>query len=522
MVRNKANTFANGDIIICMDDDDYYFPRRIEHTVGKLLSSNLMIVWSPKVYVHDIVLGHTVLAHILVNNSIGYRKEYLKNHKYDENVTTNEVMSFVDVNNGGVLSHELCMIKIIDEMDSCKYKGVFIASLLQTIPGWTKLEDEVIKYIFPLKYYDEYKKIMVIEDELVYDIVYFAGGHGIEWDPTDMKLGGSEQAIVHLSKNWVKMGKKVVVYGNFKEDIKTDGVEYIVWTKFPYEKKIKTLIAWRVPGIILLMNFKFNCNNLIADFHDNFSYTLGNLDKSLLIPFLQKVDRYNVKSVYHRKCFEEFMGKTIPDEKFNIIVNGVRIEEFSKKEDDWIRSPYRFCYCSSYDRGLEIILDKIWPIIYKSEPRAELHVYYGMDYIFDEQFKLKMKLLLSQPGVMDHGRQPMEMIVREKNLSSFHLYLNDSIAEIDCISIRESLVTGCIPVISKFGVFAERHGLQFDWEPETWKKNKNFDNNCERIANELVLYMKNKQYTENASKQLTYSPTIIGWDVIARRWLETF
>jgi hypothetical protein len=145
-----------------------------------------------------------------------------------------------------------------------------------------------------------------------------------------------------------------------------------------------------------------------------------------------------------------------------------------------------------------------------------------MDYIFDEQFKLKMKLLLSQPGVMDHGRQPMEMIVREKNLSSFHLYLNDSIAEIDCISIRESLVTGCIPVISKFGVFAERHGLQFDWEPEKWKKNKTFDDNCERIANELVLYMKNKQYTENASKQLTYSPTIIGWDVIARRWLETF
>ena len=32
-----------------------------------------------------------------------------------------------------------------------------------------------------------------------------------------------------------------------------------------------------------------------------------------------------------------------------------------------------------------------------------------------------MKLLLAQPGVMDHDRQPMDMIIREKYLSTFHL-----------------------------------------------------------------------------------------------------
>jgi glycosyltransferase involved in cell wall biosynthesis len=522
-LRNRANSNATGDIIVWMDDDDYYFNRRVEHAVDKLKNSSDNIVWCPAIYVHDIVLNKTVVANILVNNSIAFKKEYLKTHKYDEKIgkpnESNEAMSFVDVTKGGVISGELCLVKMIDELDRCNMKGVMIASVLQNMQGWKKLEDSVIEYLIPTSYYSRYKKIMVIEEELIYDIVYFTGGHGIEWDPTDMKLGGSEQAVVHLSKHWVKMGMKVAVYGNFKKDQTVDKVEYIQWTKFPYEKNVKILVAWRSPGVILLMNFMRpnSSKRLIADFHDNFSYTLANLDKKLLMPFLDKVDRYNVKSVYHKKCFLEFMEKEIPDEKFNIIVNGVRVEEFLNKEADWIRNPYRFCYCSSYDRGLETILEKIWPIIYKAEPRAELHVYYGMDYIYDDQFKLRLKLLLSQDGVMDHGRQSLSMVAREKYLSTFHLYLNDSIAEIDCISIRESLVTGCIPVISKFGVFAERHGLQFDWTP----RDKDFNSKCETIANELVQYMKDTQLIFKAREQLMVSPTIIKWEVVAKRWLET-
>jgi hypothetical protein len=522
ILRNRGNNNATSDIIVWMDDDDFYFNSRVEHAVDKLKFSNESIVWCPTIYVHDIVLNKTLVANILVNNSIAFKKNYLIDHKYDEMIdfTSNEVITFVDITKGGILFSELCLVKMIDEMDKCNMKNLVIAALLQNIQGWYELKDNVIEYIIPKKFYLRYKNIMIIEEELIYDIVYFTGGHGIEWDPTDMKLGGSEQAIVHLSKHWVKMGMKVAVYGNFKQDQNMDNVEYIKWTKFPYEKNVKILIAWRSPGIILLMNFMRpnSTKRLIADFHDNFSYTLANLNRKLLIPFLDKVDRYNLKSVYHKNCFLKFMEKEIPEDKFNIIVNGVRVDEFLVKEDDWIRNPYRFCYCSSYDRGLETILEKIWPIIYKAEPRAELHVYYGMDYIYDEQFKLRLKLLLSQNGVMDHGRQPLSMVAREKYLSTFHLYLNDSIAEIDCISIRESLVTGCIPVISNFGVFAERHGLQFNWLP----KDEDFDTNCEIIANELVQYMKNTQLISKAREQLMVSPTIIKWEVVAKRWLETF
>jgi hypothetical protein len=59
----------------------------------------------------------------------------------------------------------------------------------------------------------------------------------------------------------------------------------------------------------------------------------------------------------------------------------------------------------------------MWPVIHHLEPRAELHVYYGMNNVKDENFKNALTKLLAMPGVMDHGRQPMELIIREKYLS---------------------------------------------------------------------------------------------------------
>ena len=120
-------------------------------------------------------------------------------------------------------------------------------------------------------------------------------------------------------------------------------------------------------------------------------------------------------SEYNKECFKEYIITSnfkLNNDKFNIIMNGIRIDNF-KINNNYIRNPYRFCYCSCYTRGLEIILEKIWPIIYNKEPKAELHIYYGMDYIYDDKYKLKMNLLMSQHGVMDHGRQPIDIIIRE-------------------------------------------------------------------------------------------------------------
>ena len=136
-----------------------------------------------------------------------------------------------------------------------------------------------------------------------------------------------------------------------------------------------------------------------------------------------------------------------------------------------------------------------------------------MDYLFDENYKSYLKLLLSEHGVMDHGRQSMDMIIREKYLSTFHIYLNNCIGEIDCISIKESLITGCIPIISTFGVFKERHGLQYEWNP-------NNDDLCSLIAKDIISKMNDSNFINTTKNILMNSSTIINWLEVSQLWLN--
>ena len=193
----------------------------------------------------------------------------------------------------------------------------------------------------------------------------------------------------------------------------------------------------------------------------------------------------------------------------------MRIDNFSNQDSIIIqRNPYRFCYCSCYTRGLDVIISKVWTIIYSYEPRAELHVYYGIESINNQEYKNYLQLLLSQPGVMDHGRQPLEIISREKHMSTFHLYLTNTTTEIDCISIKESIITGCIPIISNFGVFKERDGIHLDF---------NNDTQIKMAAINIITLLKNPNKVEIYKNQISESKSkIFGWEQIAIDWEKYF
>jgi hypothetical protein len=543
VLKNIANKTAKGEILIWMNINNYYFAEYVSHIVDKLLNSQYKVAGLVNSYIYNFMFDYLYKSNFnlesvenIVSGTLGYYQEYLQNHSYDEKNDFNEDKSILNnlTEKFELLSSECCMIEFIYlENENPNIRNLFILPVFIEISNMKKIEPEVLEYLISkdeLDYYKTiYNKVEYPDDDN--DIVYLAGGHGIQWNPKDRGLGGSEQAIVHLSTEWAKLGKKVAVYGNFAENLMYEGVVYINWLNYPFNKKIKKLIVWRNPGILLLMDLKVNAQEIVVDFHDNFSYTLERLDQEKLGKFLEKVNRFYFKSQYHKLCFEEFLinknygnkilvNKILPQEKYSVIINGLRIDDFQDNKilnnsQEIIRNPYRFCYCSSYDRGLETILEKIWAHIYRAEPRAELHIYYGMDYIFDENFKNKMKLLMSQPGVMDHGRQPMEMIIREKYLSTFHLYLSSSIAEIDCISIRESLVTGCIPILSNTGVFIDRDGLKYQFNP-----NNNED--CIKVAQDIINKMNNENLINDYRNQIKNSVTIVSWKEVAKLWIQSF
>ena len=100
-LRNNGNNACRGDIIVCMDDDDYYPPTRISHAVHMLTTSNALIAGCSRSYIYFYLTrsffqskgfgeGHST------NNCFAYKREYLENHSHENGLSRGEEPSFTN------------------------------------------------------------------------------------------------------------------------------------------------------------------------------------------------------------------------------------------------------------------------------------------------------------------------------------------------------------------------------------------------------------------------------------------
>ena len=100
--RNELNKEARGQIIVAMDDDDYYPPDRVSSVVEafkrnprvELAGSsemNLYYLDTKKIY----TIGPYSNTHA-TNGTMAWRKSYAEKHKYDEFVTKAEEITFLE------------------------------------------------------------------------------------------------------------------------------------------------------------------------------------------------------------------------------------------------------------------------------------------------------------------------------------------------------------------------------------------------------------------------------------------
>lgn len=145
------------------------------------------------------------------------------------------------------------------------------------------------------------------------EICYFANFHNFafeKWSGKSLErgLGGSERAVVKISEYLTSKGFKVTVYGDpGKEEGIHNGVIYLPHYKFNPRDKFNIFIQWRNNTLA----GKVHCKKFLVDLHDVWfpeSYRTK----------LPAIDKIMVKSNFHREY-----GKGIPDDKFNIISNGI-------------------------------------------------------------------------------------------------------------------------------------------------------------------------------------------------------
>ena len=100
-LRNRGKALCKGDIIVCMDDDDYYPPKRVETAVSKLNNSTKQIAGCSYAYMYDYNLDKLYKFKSFgrnhsTNNCLAYKKEYLLTHKHEAGVDRGEEMSFTN------------------------------------------------------------------------------------------------------------------------------------------------------------------------------------------------------------------------------------------------------------------------------------------------------------------------------------------------------------------------------------------------------------------------------------------
>lgn len=327
------------------------------------------------------------------------------------------------------------------------------------------------------------------------------------WDPDDIKKGitGSEEAVIYISDELVKLGYKVVVLGNPPQNSPYSRSEsnprYI--QDNPADDTVYDIgVAWRLPE--LGRKIQHRARKMYLWPHDICIFNEGaaeiNAFKDIL--WLSKWQRENW--IARNAAYAQFN---------NIYGNGILPTQFQKITER--ENPYSCIYGSNYARGLEVLLD-IWPDIKHEFPRATLDVYYGWQHwgqlSREKELKMRAQVYLLGPlGVVDHGLVPHETLNQAYAKASFWTY-PCIMPETFCITALRAQLSGAVPVIIEGSALGEtvRHGYQCTNQQAYFKTLVNALQNAEKITLD-----DRKKMGEFIQQEYT-------WEAVAKKWKETF
>lgn len=188
-----------------------------------------------------------------------------------------------------------------------------------------------------------------------------------------------------------------------------------------------------------------------------------------------------------------------------------------------MRNPHRIIYTSSYDRGLQHLLE-MWPTIRAEVPDAELHIFYGWQ-LFEQFYKdnpssmawmKRMQELMKQEGITDHGRVAQPDLVPELDKSSVWAYPTH-FGEINCISAIKAQAHGCEPVVVNYAALQETVQFGRKIEGDIYDEETK-----EAFMKELIDALKNPMDKARRKEMIRWAKQKYSWDTVAKQWSQEF
>lgn len=280
------------------------------------------------------------------------------------------------------------------------------------------------------------------------------------WGPSSVDttgIGGSEEAVILLSRELVRQGFVVRVYCYLRPDDAGRDKHDVVWLPIelfdPDREIADVFVSWRsYRG--LLLGRKSSHRYL-------WLHLKVNTTKLLNPDVLESADGVFFVSQRERDRIDESQREILERNGVELVVTSNGLDPTYFRDGVLSRAEPRFIYASQPNYGLEWLL-QMWPQIRREIPSAELDVYgdYPGEYTVmngaakDPYANMReaarvRSALAALEGVHAHGMVDQRRLADAFARASFWIYPT-STPETSCITAMKAQAMGAIPITSRF------------------------------------------------------------------------
>ena len=365
-------------------------------------------------------------------------------------------------------------------------------------------------------------------------------------------LGGSESAVILVSRELVKLGISVTVFNGCDEDGHSpgiyDGVVYRPLREIrTYVKNFDVIISSRTPKPFihpqlenhefrLARNENFVCytdirpdTKKIVWMHDTFSWGDEVIETMTLSG---QIDEIWCLSDFHREYFlncNHGQRRNYEVLRDHVWTTRNGIQKFHVNE---IRDYNLFIFNANQSKGLKTLLDFVWPQVQLQLPQCKLVVIggfyqlgsaFGNDPHQNNDFERIVQPHKNNPTIHFTGIITQQQVAQWNARASYFIY-PAALPETFGISTWEALYQGTPLITTRFGALAETatsasYYIDYPIEPNSLYPHINQPTQIDRFV-ALVVQAYNDPDRNKRSQLARQISDIAGWDTVALEWYQ--
>lgn len=349
------------------------------------------------------------------------------------------------------------------------------------------------------------------------DISIYCNGMAFQGDTLEHKsLGGSETAALCTARELAKRRHRVTVYSQCEQQGVYDGVKYIHIGNWPELSRFipcDVAIVQRDPGPL---NHPINSKLNLFWVHD---LAMRRSQPYIRSP-LWNVDKILTVSEYHAKQWQDVYE--LPEKLFVPTRNGIDLDLFPGF-GSLERNRKRLVYAARPERGLDVLLKRIFPRLLERDPELTLAIC-GYDNTVPEmeQFYRHLREVADRLGdrIEWRGALTKSQLYELYATSGAYVYPTPSptapeFREVSCITAMECMAAGLPFVYTAIGALPEtcgEHGVPVHVTPDQ----EGFD---EAFCDAVVKTVNTSQASFDTAATLARAHAeSLGWDGVAEQW----